>query len=228
MDPFKSPIRIEFPLRGEWQAPTTPVKRVPSHGTNRMGMRYAFDFVQVNWNKPHKPFYDTSFARYFLSGVPLANCYCWGQPIYAPCDGEVIAVVDGIPERQTVHWISDGALAIKNARTFNEYQDDFSQIAGNYLIVKHAPQVYLAFVHLQTNSIAVAVGQQLQKGEFLGNVGHSGNSTSPHLHFQVMDSDDIAHAKGLPFVFEKYELYQENHWEMVYDQLPSDTDRVRY
>nr|WP_308052533.1 hypothetical protein [Enterococcus gallinarum] len=52
MDPFKSPIRIEFPLRGEWQAPTTPVKRVPSHGTNRMGMRYAFDFVQVNWNKP--------------------------------------------------------------------------------------------------------------------------------------------------------------------------------
>ena len=43
---------------------------------------------------PHKPFYDTSFARYFLSGVPLANCYCWGQPIYAPCDGEVIAVVD--------------------------------------------------------------------------------------------------------------------------------------
>ncbi len=152
MDPFKSPIRIEFPLRGEWQAPTTPVKRVPSHGTNRMGMRYAFDFVQVNWNKPHKPFYDTSFARYFLSGVPLANCYCWGQPIYAPCEGEVIAVVDGIPERQTVHWVSDGALAIKNARTFNEYQDDFSQIAGNYLIVKHAPQVYLAFVHLQTNS----------------------------------------------------------------------------
>ena len=71
--------------------------------------------------------------------MPLANCYCWGQPIYAPCEGEVIAVVDGIPERQTVHWISDGALAIKNARTFNEYQDDFSQIAGNYLIVKTRP-----------------------------------------------------------------------------------------
>ena len=29
MDPFKSPIRIEFPLRGEWQAPTTPVKTRP-------------------------------------------------------------------------------------------------------------------------------------------------------------------------------------------------------
>ena len=52
MDPFKSPIRIEFPLRGEWQKhPRLLSKRVPSHGTNRMGMRYAFDFVQVNWNK---------------------------------------------------------------------------------------------------------------------------------------------------------------------------------
>lgn len=136
--------------------------------------------------------------------------------------------MNGLPFRNTVNHSNDFTLAIKNARTFNEYQDDFSQIAGNYLIVKHAPQVYLTFVHLQTNSIAVAVGQQLQKGEFLGNVGHSGNSTSPHLHFQVMDSDDIAHAKGLPFVFEKYELYQDNHLEMVYDQLPSDTDRVRF
>jgi murein DD-endopeptidase MepM/ murein hydrolase activator NlpD len=94
--------------------------------------------------------------------------------------------------------------------------------------MKCASQVYLAFAHLQTNSINVTVGQKLQKGELLGKVGHSGNSTSPHLHFQVMDSNDIAHAKGLPFVFEKYELYKENRWQTVYNQLPSEKDRIRF
>ncbi|GEN87581.1 hypothetical protein MKY30_19155 [Oceanobacillus sp. FSL W8-0428] len=49
MDNKPKPVVIEFPLRGEWNAPTTPAKKVPSHGTNRMGLQYAFDFLQLNW-----------------------------------------------------------------------------------------------------------------------------------------------------------------------------------
>jgi hypothetical protein len=75
MDVFNNAIRIEFPLRGEWQAPTTPVRQVPSHGTNRMGMSYAFDFVQVNWDKSYKPVYNASLIKYLISGVSLADCY---------------------------------------------------------------------------------------------------------------------------------------------------------
>ncbi|HBA0438693.1 TPA: M23 family peptidase, partial [Enterococcus faecium] len=32
---------IAFPLRGEWYTETSPADRVPSHGTNRFGLRYA-------------------------------------------------------------------------------------------------------------------------------------------------------------------------------------------
>ncbi len=53
----------------------------------------------------------------------------------------------------------------------------------------------MAFVHLQNGSVTVSVGQNITKGMVIGNVGHSGNSTSPHLHFQVMDTSDIGHAK---------------------------------
>lgn len=221
-------IIIEFPLRGEWQAPTTPAKRIPSHGTDRMGLRFAFDFVQVDWENKRKPFYSTSFTRYFFFGVPLDKCYCWGKPIFAPCDGEIVTVRDGIPERAVVHWVVDSAIAIKNAHSFNEYKDDFSQIAGNYLVMKCQNNVYMAFVHLQTNSIKGAVGDRVRKGEQLGNVGHSGNSTSPHLHFQLMDSSDIAKSNGLPFLFEEYEVYRNGVWESVYDQIPADTDRIRF
>nr|WP_232844463.1 hypothetical protein [Enterococcus innesii] len=43
----EQPITIGFPLRGEWLAPTTPADKIPSHGTDRMGLRYAFDFYKL-------------------------------------------------------------------------------------------------------------------------------------------------------------------------------------
>lgn len=221
-------VAIEFPLRGEWQAPTTPADQVPSHGTNRMGLRYAFDFLQVDVSKKGLPFHRLSTWRYLLFGIPLQACYCWGEAVYAPCDGEIIFVSDGKRERRLVHWLVDSAIAVKNALCFDEKKDDFSTIAGNYIIMKFAEQGYMAFVHLQTDSIAVSANEQVHKGALLGRVGHSGNSTSPHLHFQVMDSCDIANAHGIPCVFEKYEVYQQGKWQMVYNQMPAATDRIRF
>ena len=43
------PIIMAFPLRGEWLAPQTPGTKIPRHGTNRLGTRYAFEFIQVDW-----------------------------------------------------------------------------------------------------------------------------------------------------------------------------------
>lgn len=224
----KNLIAIEFPLRGEWQAPTTPAKKVPSHGTNRMGLRYAFDFLQIDWESTHKPFHDVSFFRRFFLGVPLNRCYCWGQPIYAPFDGKVVMIQDGIPERKKVNWIMDSIIAIKNARTFDERNENYSQIAGNYILLKCTDGVYATLVHLQTGSINTAVNEEVKKGDLLGKVGHSGNSTSPHLHFQLMDSEDIANAEGIPFVFEQYEIFQNGNWKTVYNQIPSEKDRFRF
>jgi hypothetical protein len=44
-------VVVEFPLRGEWVAVRTPVHRVPSHGTELFGQRYAFDFVRPDERK---------------------------------------------------------------------------------------------------------------------------------------------------------------------------------
>ena len=47
-------------------------------------------------------------------------------------------------------------------------------------------------------------GARLRAGDLIGRVGNSGNSTAPHLHFQVMDapSSSFVDATGLPFVFD--------------------------
>ncbi|MEK0152058.1 hypothetical protein WN867_03875 [Tetragenococcus halophilus] len=55
---YKSPISIELPLRGQWFVEVSPADRVPSHGTDKFGLRYAFDFVQVDWQKAEHPTHD--------------------------------------------------------------------------------------------------------------------------------------------------------------------------
>ena len=87
---MSNPIIVEFPLRGEWLSPNTPGTKIPSHGTNRLGTRYAYDFIQVDWNRTGNPAYRVGLMKYLLFGVQLSDYYCWGQEIYAPCDGIVI------------------------------------------------------------------------------------------------------------------------------------------
>jgi hypothetical protein len=228
MKEFDDQVIIEFPLRGEWMAPNTPGKRIPSHGTDQLGERYAFDFLQVDWARTGTPFYQAHLPQYLLFGVPLNKCYAWGQEVYAPCSGEIMKTEDGYKERQRVHWASDLFVALKNAHTFDPEKDDLRSVAGNYIIMKCSDHVYAAFAHLQTGSVAVSVGQAVKKGDILGRVGHSGNSTAPHLHFQLMDSSDLLSAKGIPGVFEQYELFRDGEWETVYNRVPSDTDRIRF
>ena len=91
--------------------------------------------------------------------------------------------------------------------------------------MKCSDHVYAELVHLQMGSIKVSVGQSVKKGDVLGKVGHSGNSYAPHLHFQLMNSSDVATAKGIPCVFEQYEIFK---WQKVYNGIPTNKDRIRF
>lgn len=228
MNELEKAIVVAFPLRGEWLVPNTPGKKIPSHGTNQLGSRYAYDFIQVDWNRKGLPSYDVHWLYYLVFGVPLQKCYCFGQNIYAPCDGVIVTANDGCKERKRVHLLSDLLIAVKNAHFFRPQTDNLQCIAGNYIVMKCSSNVYAGFVHLQKGSISVCAGQTIKKGDLLGNIGHSGNSLFPHLHFQLMDSSDILTAKGLPCAFAAYESFRNGTWEQVYSQIPTDTEHIRF
>lgn len=56
---------------------------------------------------------------------------------------------------------------------------------GNYVQIKHSDGTYATYMHLRYGSVCVSKGQYVSRGDVIGIMGNSGNSTGQHLHFQV-------------------------------------------
>lgn len=223
---MRTPVVVDFPLRGEWTAPNTPGTKVPSHGTDMLGQRYAFDFVRTDPSARGMRFYSGSQLHYLFCGARLRDCPGWGQPIHAPSGGTVVRAEDGWPERNPVHLARDLAVVLRHALTFDLARTDLRSLVGNYIIVETASG-YAFFAHAQQGSIAVSVGDRVETGQTLAKVGHSGNSTAPHLHFHLMDGLDLRTAQGIPCCFREYDVLREGSWQRVEEGIPTATERIR-
>ena len=227
--PYKphTPVTVDFPLKGHWICPNTPGTSVPSHGTDLLGTTYAYDFVGIDPQSRGRRYYRPRLLRYLILGVRLQDWFGWGQPIYAATAGTVIRAEDGMPERNPVHPLRDVPLRLKNARAFSSgTARDYRTLTGNYIIVE-SDEGYVVYAHAQTGSIRVSPGDSVIPGQHLANVGHSGNSTAPHLHFQLMDHPDPWQATGLPCRFRHYERFHHGAWQPVENGIPTATDRIR-
>ncbi len=81
-----------------------------------------------------------------------------------------------------------------------------SEIGGNRVIVDMGYGHYAMYAHLAPGSATVHVGHYVQQGQKLGLLGNTGNSSGPHLHFQVMDRPSSLDATSLPFVIDRMQL----------------------
>lgn len=87
-----------------------------------------------------------------------------GVPVVASAPGVVSTVVTGCSEGN--RWCGGGY--------------------GNYIIVTHlinGEQYVTLYAHL--NSVNVSRGQVVNQGQQIGTIGHTGDSTGPHLHFEI-------------------------------------------
>ncbi|SFR83450.1 Peptidase family M23 [Agromyces sp. CF514] len=233
-DELRDAIVVDFPLRGEgWMAVTTPAHRVPSHGTDMLGQRFAYDFVKVDGRRGVHVHPASAWQTETVGGR-ARDCYAWGQPVHAPFAGEVVATSDGLAEREWVNPFREFFLATRNAFTFTP--EKLGSILGNHVLIRGEVdlvggrgrrEVFAGFAHLVPGSVAVTSGQRVDVGDVLGRVGHTGNSTSPHLHFQLMDGPDLMTAKGLPCAFRAYEVERDGAWHPVADGVPGRRERVR-
>lgn len=80
------------------------------------------------------------------------------------------------------------------------------EIAGNHVILDLGGGRYAMYAHLAPHSVTVHVGDRVRAGDKLGLLGNSGNTTGPHLHFQISDRPSTLDVTSLPFVFESMVL----------------------
>lgn len=63
---------------------------------------------------------------------------------------------------------------------------------GNYVKLQHADGRYTMYCHMRQGTVAVSTGDTVVCGQKLGEVGSSGNSTGPHLHFEPRTPGNVA------------------------------------
>ena len=152
-------------------------------GEARISQRFAIDYVQLYDNG--RTWKDDQLVN--------ENYRCHGADILAVADGVVVGTKDGIPEN--VPGITSRAVPIT-----------LETVGGNYVMLNIGEGVYVFYAHLIPGSLRVAVGDRVRKGDLLGLVGNSGNSTEPHLHIHVADAPSPLAAEGIPFRIDAFDI----------------------
>jgi hypothetical protein len=151
----------------------------PLNGKARIAQRFAIDWVLIGPNG--NTWHDNRDKN--------EDYWGFGQPIRSVASGEVTEAVDSIADNIPHAPLPPVTLA---------------NIAGNHVIVRIGPDRYVMFAHLEHGSVRVHPGQHVAAGQILGALGNSGQTTGPHVHFQVMDASSPLAAEGIPFVFDHF------------------------
>jgi len=82
---------------------------------------------------------------------------------------------------------------------------------SNHVIIRHKNGLRTVYHHMKKGSVLVKRGQEVTKGQKIGEVGSSGDSDAPHLHFIVTDSEiNLINPYAGPCSSNKSESYWEN------------------
>jgi murein DD-endopeptidase MepM/ murein hydrolase activator NlpD len=184
-----------FPLSGVWYVGVGPSFHT-AHRTHP-SEEFALDIGQLG----------DGARTYRGDGLSFRDYYAYGASVLAAADGRVVRTHDGQPENPAALQRPGETSAAYLARHAAELDkgvaaSDPNWAAGNYVIIDHGRGEYSFYGHLQPGSVSVKVGDRVRAGAVLGKLGSSGNSSEPHLHFQVCDRPDPLLCAGIPVAFD--------------------------
>src|SRR6185437_5027531 len=124
-------------------------------------------------------------------GKKSEDWLCYGVDVLAVAPGTVVQTMRDLPNETP--GVAPTSLKV-------------SEIAGNHVLLDIGNGRYAMYAHLAPHSVTVHVGDRVKLGDKLGILGNSGNTTGPHLHFQISDRPSTLDVTSLPFVFERMML----------------------
>ena len=172
------------------------------HGTHRWGVpeEFALDIVKAG----------ADGRTYRHGGSQNAQFHAYGADVVAAADGEVSSAITGAKERVPLlrapgESMQDyfGRVGAQQAR--NMAEGDVG-MAGESVVLDHGGGEYSVYAHLKPGSLRVKPGDKVAAGRVIGQLGSSGNSTEPHLHFQVCDRPNVLLCAALIPTFDGIEI----------------------
>ncbi len=173
----RTTLPLGLPFKGEWTVFWGGDKPEVNHHIGNPSQRRALDILK----------YGPDGKTFKNEGKALTDYFAYGQDVVAVADGTVLTVIDGVPD--SVPGVLNPYAAI-----------------GNAVTIEHEGHVYSVYAHLVPNKIKVKVGAKVKRGDLLGQCGNSGNSSEPHIHFQVQDGPRFESAWGIELVFPSVKL----------------------
>jgi hypothetical protein len=190
--------RYIFPLAGRLYVQAGPTPH--THHRWAPPEAFAYDIVRLA----------DGGATHRGDGVKFTDYAVYGASIRAAADGEVVAVVSD--------QIEDPAQFRRPDETTEAYAERVQAwqaegmvkgsafLAGNYVVIRHPWGEFSVYAHMKPGSARVKPGQTVQAGAVIGQVGSSGSSTEPHLHFHVCDGPGPIDCVGVPVAFTGVEV----------------------
>jgi hypothetical protein len=152
-----------------------------TNGTLQPSEQFAIDWITV----------DRQGKAFRGDGKKSEEWLCYGAELLAVASGTVVQVIRDLPDEPP--GVAPSNLTVP-------------EIPGNHVILDLGGRRYAIYAHLAPHSATVHVGDRVKVGDKLGLLGNSGNTTGPHLHFQISDRPSTLDATSLPFEFETMRL----------------------
>lgn len=192
--PERNITKLTLPFKDEWFVVWGGDTKELNYHVESPAQKNAFDLLIKN----------EKGNTFKTNGKTNEDFYAFNKELFAPCDGTVVSVIDGIKDNEP--------------GIFNSVH-----ILGNSVIIQTANNEYLFFAHFKQNSIVVKQGQKVKQGQLLGHCGNSGRSSEPHLHFHIQNTQDMNVATGIKCYFDNIDV----NGELKNDYSPIQNQRIK-
>jgi hypothetical protein len=195
--PERNTTPLRLPVGGRWRVVWGGDTTEQNYHVSTPSQRRAVDLVVVDGDgRSHRG-----------EGKANEDYYCWDKPLAAPADGVVVEAIDGV---------RDNVPGDMNP---------FSAV-GNCVVIRHSEHEVSVLAHFRRGTVAVKAGDKVKAGQTLGRCGNSGNSSEPHLHYHLMNTDVFGDATGIAPHFKRLRVTRDGKAEVLDNHMPVRGEQV--
>ena len=156
---------------------------LPVNGGVYFAQRFAIDWMRLD------------DAGHLVKGDPadVHNYADYGADVLAVADGTVVSTLNTLEDQVPGKMPDPATITLAN-------------VDGNHVVLDLGGGVFAFYAHMRKGSVTVAPGQRVKRGQVLGKVGNTGNTSAPHLHFHLMEGPSVLGSNGIPYGVDHFSL----------------------